>query len=65
MRNFLDKLTSEYKFEAIYFDDDTFNIGNKHTIEISKVAGKYNIPWFAMCRLILKKKTSNHERQRV
>lgn len=50
IRSFLDKLTSEYKFKAIYFDDDTFNIGNKHTIEISKVAGKYNIPWFAMCR---------------
>ena len=50
IKNFLDKLTSEYKFEAIYFDDDTFNIGNKHTVEISKVAGNYNIPWFAMCR---------------
>ena len=47
---FLDNLTSEYKFEAIYFDDDTFNIGNKHTEKISEVAGKYNIPWFAMCR---------------
>ncbi len=50
MRGFLDKLTSDYKFEAIYFDDDTFNIGNRHTVEISKLAGKYNIPWFAMCR---------------
>ena len=50
MKGFLDKLTTDYKFEAIYFDDDTFNIGNKHTVEISKVAGTYNIPWFAMCR---------------
>ena len=50
MDGFIDQLTNEYKFEAIYFDDDTFNIGNKHTQEISKVAGKYNIPWFAMCR---------------
>ena len=50
MKGFLDKLTTDYKFEAIYFDDDTFNIGNKHTVEISKVAGKYKIPWFAMCR---------------
>ena len=50
MEGFLDKLTTDYKFEAIYFDDDTFNIGNRHTVEISKLAGKYNIPWFAMCR---------------
>ena len=50
MKGFLDKLTTDYKFEAIYFDDDTFNIGNRHTVEISKLAGKYNIPWFAMCR---------------
>ena len=50
MKGFLDKLTTDYNFEAIYFDDDTFNIGNKHTVEISKVAGSYNIPWFAMCR---------------
>lgn len=50
IKNFLDRLTSDYKFEAIYFDDDTFNIGNKHTVEISKIAGGYNIPWFAMCR---------------
>ena len=52
---FLDKLTTDYKFEAIYFDDDTFNIGS-HTIQISKIAGKYNIPWFAMCKQILVKK---------
>ena len=50
MESFLDKLTTDYKFQAIYFDDDTFNIGNKHTVQISKIAGKYNIPWFAMCR---------------
>ncbi len=50
IKGFLDKLTKEYKFESIYFDDDTFNIGNKHTENISKIAGEYNIPWFAMCR---------------
>tara|TARA_B100000029_G_scaffold92445_1_gene82365 strand:+ start:1040 stop:2389 length:1350 start_codon:yes stop_codon:yes gene_type:complete len=50
INSFLEFLTSKYKFESIYFDDDTFNIGNKHTENISKVVGKYNIPWFAMCR---------------
>lgn len=58
MENFLDHLTSKYKFEAIYFDDDTFNIGNKHTENISKVVGKYNIPWFAMCRADTSRKQS-------
>ena len=50
IEGFLDKLTKDYKFEAIYLDDDTFNIGNKHTENISKVVEKFNIPWFAMCR---------------
>ena len=50
VENLVKELTGRFKFEAIYFDDDTFNIGNKHTVEISKVAGTYNIPWFAMCR---------------
>ena len=27
METFLKELTSRYKFKAIYFDDDTFNIG--------------------------------------
>ena len=50
IESFIKELTGKYKFKAIYFDDDTFNIGNRHTVEISKLAGKYNIPWFAMCR---------------
>ena len=50
MENFLNELTERFKFKAIYFDDDTFNIGNKHAQNISKVIAKYNIPWFAMCR---------------
>lgn len=58
MMSFLDELTSKYKFESIYCDDDTYNIGNKHTENISKVLGKYNIPWFAMCRADTSKKES-------
>ena len=50
IKEFLDQLTNRFKFEAIYCDDDTFNIGNKHTENISKVLSKYNTPWFAMCR---------------
>ena len=50
IEGFLNEITNKYKFKAIYLDDDTFNIGNKHTENISKVVGQYNIPWFAMCR---------------
>tara|TARA_Y100000022_G_scaffold198601_1_gene209240 strand:- start:3156 stop:4505 length:1350 start_codon:yes stop_codon:yes gene_type:complete len=50
IEGFLDEITKKFKFEAIYLDDDTFNIGNKHTENISKIVGKYKIPWFAMCR---------------
>ena len=54
--NLVRELTGRYKFEAIYFDDDTFNIGNKHTEKMSEVMSKFKIPWFAMCRADTSKK---------
>ena len=54
--NLLAELTGRYKFKAIYFDDDTFNIGNRHTENMSALMGKFNIPWFAMCRADTSKK---------
>ena len=54
--NLLTELTGRYKFKAIYFDDDTFNIGNKHTENMSALMGKFNTPWFAMCRADTSKK---------
>ena len=54
--NLLTELTGRYKFEAIYFDDDTFNIGNRHTENMSALMGKFKIPWFAMCRADTSKK---------
>ena len=54
--NFIKELTGRFKFEAIYFDDDTFNIGNKHTEKMSDVMSKFDIPWFAMCRADTSKK---------
>ena len=54
--NLLTELTGRYKFKAIYFDDDTFNIGNRHTENMSALMGKFNIPWFAMCRADTSKK---------
>ncbi len=56
IENFIQELTSKYKFKAIYFDDDTFNIGNKHTENMSLIMSKFDIPWFAMCRADTSKK---------
>lgn len=38
------------KLRFIYFDDDTFNIGNERVREISKILKRINLPWGAMCR---------------
>ena len=56
IESFIKELTGKYKFKAIYFDDDTFNIGNRHTEKMSDVMSKFDIPWFAMCRADTSKK---------
>lgn len=38
------------KIQYIYFDDDTFNIGNGRVREIARVMGGFGLPWGAMCR---------------
>lgn len=38
------------KFKFVYFDDDTFNIGNERIREISRRLKKLNLSWSAMCR---------------
>ena len=53
---FIKEINGKYNFKAIYFDDDTFNIGNKHTENMSEMMGQFNIPWFAMCRADTSKK---------
>ena len=50
MENFIGSILEKYKFQTIYFDDDTFNLGNRHTLDMCKVMEKFNVPWFAMCR---------------
>lgn len=37
-------------YRSIYIDDDTFNLTEKHTIDISLVMRKIDLPWSAMCR---------------
>lgn len=50
MEAYLGELVSKYKYRTIYFDDDTFNLGNAHTLRMCEVMGKLGVPWAAMCR---------------
>jgi radical SAM superfamily enzyme YgiQ (UPF0313 family) len=36
--------------KSIYFDDDTFNLVERHTLKIAAVMKKIGLPWSAMCR---------------
>ncbi len=46
------------KFKAIYFDDDTFNLADKHVLEVCKVLDEFKLPWSAMCRADTLKESS-------
>lgn len=50
METFLTHLVKEYGFRSIYFDDDTFNLNEKHTLAMCGVMRKIGLPWTAMCR---------------
>jgi len=40
----------KYDYKCIYFDDDTFNLGDKHVERMCAVMRKIRLPWSAMCR---------------
>lgn len=54
--DYLRRSLSRYDYKSVYFDDDTFNLVNKHTLDIAGVMRdlqrdlKRVIPWSAMCR---------------
>jgi radical SAM superfamily enzyme YgiQ (UPF0313 family) len=50
MEAYLSELVSKHPFRSIYFDDDTFNLSDKHTLEMCAVMRKIGLPWSAMCR---------------
>ena len=50
MEAFLTELLEKYHFKSFYFDDDTFNLGNKHVLDMCSVMQKLGVPWSAMCR---------------
>ena len=45
-----EKISKFPKYQSVYFDDDTFNLGNKHVKDICAVMKRIGLPWGAMCR---------------
>jgi len=43
-------LVGRYGFRSIYFDDDTFNLGDRHVEAVCAVMRRIGLPWSAMCR---------------
>ena len=50
IREYMKFTQKKFNYKSIFVDDDTFNIGNKHTIEMAKVFGETNLPWNALVR---------------
>ena len=50
MEAFLTELVERFHYRSIYFDDDTFNLGDKHVLAMCEVMQKIGLPWSAMCR---------------
>ena len=50
MEAYLTELIGKYDYKSIYFDDDTFNLGNSHVIRMCEVMDRIGLPWSAMCR---------------
>ncbi len=50
MEAHLTDLVQRFRFRSIYFDDDTFNLGNSHVVKMCEVMRKIRLPWSAMCR---------------
>lgn len=44
-------LTKFPRFTALYFDDDTFNLSDKHVLELCQIIKEFDLPWSAMCRI--------------
>lgn len=47
-----------HPYQSIYLDDDTFNLQDRHVLEICAVMNGIGLPWSAMCRAdTIKKET--------
>ena len=47
---FLLDLKRRFQLKCVYFDDDTFNLGDCHVMAICEVMTRIGLPWSAMCR---------------
>ena len=47
---FISELLDRYHYKCIYFDDDTFNLGDRHVRGVCEVMARLGVPWAAMCR---------------
>lgn len=43
-------MLTKHPYKQAYLDDDTFNLNQKHTIQICEVMKRIGLPWSAMCR---------------
>jgi glycosyltransferase involved in cell wall biosynthesis len=50
MEGFLTDIIGRFGYRTIYFDDDTFNLGDAHVREMCGVMERIGLPWAAMCR---------------
>ena len=51
MEEFIRDEVKFFGFKSIYFDDDTFNLGNRHVERMCEVMREIGLPWSAMCRI--------------
>lgn len=50
MEAYIREPIDRFQFKCIYFDDDTFNLGNSHVVNMCEVMSRIGVPWSAMCR---------------
>ncbi len=50
MEGYISEMVERYGYKTVYFDDDTFNLGNSHVLRMAEVMQRIGLPWAAMCR---------------
>lgn len=50
MEGCITEFVGRYGYQSVYFDDDTFNLGDRHVADMCAVMRRVGLPWSAMCR---------------
>ncbi len=50
IEGFIREAVDRFGYRTIYFDDDTFNLGDRHVLAICQAMARIGLPWSAMCR---------------